>query len=107
MASDAPTRDPRTDLPAAIEAATAEDLDAALTGILAAGVAALGPTTAAIFLVDPDRPGLQVAATIGLDDDMAAALTEAAQSARTSTRSSPRAAGLRTTTSRPGRTAPR
>ncbi len=80
MASDAPTRDPRTDLPAAIEAATAEDLDTALTGILAAGVAALGPTTAAIFLVDPDRPGLQVAATIGLDDDMAAALTEAAQS---------------------------
>ena len=79
MASDAPTRDPRTDLPAAIEAATAEDLDTALTGILAAGVAALGPTTAAIFLVDPDRPGLQVAATIGLDDDMAAALTEAAQ----------------------------
>jgi diguanylate cyclase (GGDEF)-like protein len=79
VASDAPTRDPRTDLPAAIEAATAEDLDTALTGILAAGVAALGPTTAAIFLVDPDRPGLQVAATIGLDDDMAAALTEAAQ----------------------------
>ena len=79
MASDAPTRDPRTQLPAAIEAATAEDLDAALTGVLAAGVAALGPRTAAIFLVDPDRPGLQPAATIGLDDDMAAALTEAAQ----------------------------
>jgi diguanylate cyclase (GGDEF)-like protein len=79
VASDAPTRDPRTDLPAAIEAATADDLDTALTGILAAGVAALGPTTAAIFLLDPDRPGLQVAATVGLDDDMAAALTEAAQ----------------------------
>jgi diguanylate cyclase (GGDEF)-like protein len=79
VASDAPTRDPRTQLPAAIEAATAGDLDAALTGVLAAGVAALGPTTAAIFLTDPDRPGLQLAATIGLDDDMAAALTEAAQ----------------------------
>jgi diguanylate cyclase (GGDEF)-like protein len=79
VASDAPTRDPRTHLPAAIEAATAGDLDAALTGVLAAGVAALGPTTAAVFLADPDRAGLQLAATIGLDDDMAAALTVAAQ----------------------------
>lgn len=81
MASDAPSRDPRTHLPAAIEAATADDLDTALTAILASGVAALGPTTAAIFLADPDRAGLQLAATIGLDDDMAAALAEHAQDA--------------------------
>jgi diguanylate cyclase (GGDEF)-like protein len=79
VASDAPSRDPRTHLPAAIEAATADDLDTALTAILASGVAALGPTTAAVFLADPDRAGLQLAATIGLDDDMAAALAEAAQ----------------------------
>jgi len=79
VASDAPSRDPRTHLPAAIEAATAGDLDTALTAILASGVAALGPTTAAIFLADPDRAGLQLAATIGLDDDMASALAETAQ----------------------------
>lgn len=79
MSSDAPSRDPRTHLPAAIEAATADDLDTALTAILASGVAALGPTAAAIFLADPDRAGLQLAATIGLDDDMAAALAETAQ----------------------------
>ena len=79
MASDAPSRDPRTHLPAAIEAATADDLDTALTAILASGVAALGPTTAAIFLADPDRAGLQLAATIGLDDDMAAALAKTAE----------------------------
>ncbi len=79
MASDGPSRDPRTQLPAAIEAAMAEDLDTALTGILATGVAALGPATAAIFLADPDRAGLQLAASVGLDEDAAAALAGAAQ----------------------------
>ena len=79
MASDGPSRDPRTQLPAAIEAATADDLDTALTGILATGVAALGPATAVIFLADPDRAGLQLAASVGLDEDAAAALAEAAQ----------------------------
>ncbi len=79
MASDAPSNDPRTQLPAAIEAAVADDLDTALTGILATGVAALGPATAAIFLADPDRAGLQLAASVGLDEDAAAALSEAAQ----------------------------
>ena len=79
MASDAPSRDPRTHLPAAIEAATADDLDTALTGILAAGAAALGPTTAVIFLADPDRAGLQLAASVGLDEEAAAALAAAAQ----------------------------
>ena len=79
MASDGPSLDPRTQLPAAIEAATADDLDTALTGILATGVAALGPATAVIFLADPDRAGLQLAASVGLDEDGAAALAEAAQ----------------------------
>jgi diguanylate cyclase (GGDEF)-like protein len=81
VASDGPSRDPRTKLTAAIEAATAEDLDAALGGILAVGVAALGPLTAAIFLADPDRPGLQLAASIGLDEQGATDLAEAAQAA--------------------------
>ena len=40
MASDGPSRDPRTQLPAAIEAALADDLDTALTGILEAGLGA-------------------------------------------------------------------
>jgi diguanylate cyclase (GGDEF)-like protein len=79
VASDGPYPDPRTQLPAAIEAATAEDLDAALGGILAVGVAASGPLTAAIFLADPDRPGLQLAASVGLDEAGATALAEAAQ----------------------------
>ncbi|HEX2470461.1 MAG TPA: sensor domain-containing diguanylate cyclase [Candidatus Limnocylindrales bacterium] len=79
MASDAPSRDPRTHLPAAIEAATADDLDTALTGILVAGTAALGPTTAVIFLADPDRAGLQLAASVGLDEEAAATLAAAAQ----------------------------
>lgn len=78
MASDGPSLDPRTKLPAAIEAATADDLDTALTGILATGVAALGPATAAIFLADPDRAGLQLAASVGLDEEAALALADAA-----------------------------
>jgi diguanylate cyclase (GGDEF)-like protein len=81
VASDGASRDPRTQLPAAIEAATAANLDAALGGILAVGVAALGPLTAAILLADPDRPGLQLAASVGLDEEGAAALAESAQAA--------------------------
>jgi diguanylate cyclase (GGDEF)-like protein len=81
VASDAPSGDPRTQLPAAIEAATAVDLDAALTGILAAGITALRASTAAIVLADPDRPGLQLAASVGLDEAGVAALAEAAGAA--------------------------
>jgi diguanylate cyclase (GGDEF)-like protein len=66
---DGPSRDPRTQLPRAISAAAAsDDLDAALKGILAAGVAALSPASAAIFLSDPDRPGLTLAASEGVAD---------------------------------------
>lgn len=79
MASDGPSRDPRTQLPAAIEAATGDDLDVALTAILDAGVAALRPASAAIFLEDPDRAGLQLVASAGLDDAAAAALATDAQ----------------------------
>jgi diguanylate cyclase (GGDEF)-like protein len=79
VASDDPFRDPRLQLPAAIEAATADDLDTALTGILATGAAALGPATAAIVLADPDRAGLQLAASVGLDESAATLLAGAAQ----------------------------
>jgi diguanylate cyclase (GGDEF)-like protein len=66
---DGPSRDPRTKLPAAISAAAAsDDLDAALEAILAAGVAALSPASAAIFLSDPDRPGLTLAASEGIPE---------------------------------------
>ena len=75
--SDGPSRDPRSPLPAAIQAATADDLDAALRGIIAAAVAGLGPTGAAIFLADPDRAGLQLAASVGLDETDAGTLAEA------------------------------
>ena len=67
MPVDVPSRDPRTQLPSAIAAAAAsDDLDGALAAILAAGVSALSPASAAIFLSDPDRPGLTLAASEGV-----------------------------------------
>ena len=64
-----PSRDPLPILPAAIAAAAAgDDLDATLAAILAAGVAALAPTAAAIFLSDPDRPGLSSPRRTGMED---------------------------------------
>jgi GAF domain-containing protein len=78
--SDGPSRDPRSTLPAAITAvATAADLDAALRAILQAATESLGAISAAVLLADPDRPGLQLAATEGLDADAAAALADDAQ----------------------------
>jgi diguanylate cyclase (GGDEF)-like protein len=66
---DGPSRDPRTGLPAAIAAAAAgDDLDTSLQAILAAAVDALSPAAAAIFLSDPDRPGLTLAASHGVPD---------------------------------------
>src|SRR4029079_18083122 len=56
------------ELIAAIEAvATAEDLEPALEGVLAA-TSRLQPAMAAILVQDPDRPALQVVATLGFDD---------------------------------------
>ena len=69
MPVDGPSRDPRTRLPAAIAAAAAgDDLDTSLQAIIAAGVEALAPVAAAIFLSDPDRPGLTLAASHGVPD---------------------------------------
>jgi len=67
VSSDAPSHDPRLPLQAAIQAATADDLDSALRGILAAAVDALGATAGLILLDDPDRADQQVAASIGGD----------------------------------------
>jgi diguanylate cyclase (GGDEF)-like protein len=81
LASNGPSSDPYTQLPAAIAAAAADDLDAALGGILEVGARAVGSASTAIFLVDPDRPGLQLAASTGLTPDAAASLAVAASDA--------------------------
>jgi len=61
--------DPRASLSHAIEAiAAGSDLEVTLAGVLSAAVAALQPVMGAIFLSDPDRPGLQVIASHGMDD---------------------------------------
>ena len=74
MASDGPSRDPRTDLPAAIRGGDAPTTSMRRsTGILAAASPAWADERR-IFLADPDRAGLPAGGTIGLDDDMAAAL---------------------------------
>jgi diguanylate cyclase (GGDEF)-like protein len=80
VASDGPSRDPRSTLPAAITAvATAPNLDEALRAILGAGTETLGAVSSAVLLADPDRPGLQLAAATGLDAAAATALAEDAQ----------------------------
>ncbi len=72
MPVDGPSRDTRSSLPAAIAAAASgDDLDATLEAILRVGVEALGPSLAAIFLADPDRPGLSLAVSHGLADPSA------------------------------------
>jgi diguanylate cyclase (GGDEF)-like protein len=69
VASDGPSRDPRTALSTAIAAAASGDEpDAILRAILEAGLAGLGAPAGAILLADPDRPGLAVAASSGLPD---------------------------------------
>jgi diguanylate cyclase (GGDEF)-like protein len=69
VSTDGPSSDPHASLPGAIEAlATGGDLDATLAGVLAAAVTALRPTMGAIFVADPDRPGLQIVASHGLDE---------------------------------------
>ena len=68
MASDGPSPDPRSSVPATIvAAATADDLDGALQAIISGSIAATAATVGAIFLVDPDRPGPQLAASQGMD----------------------------------------
>lgn len=75
MSTDGPTRDALSGLNAAIAAvAGAADLDSALAGVLAATTQALRPTVAAVFLSDPDRAGLVLAAIHGMPEPAAAGL---------------------------------
>lgn len=66
--------DPRSFLPAAIQSATADDLDVALGGILSAATTGLGAQAGAIVLADPDRTDVQVAAAMGFAEDELAGL---------------------------------
>jgi diguanylate cyclase (GGDEF)-like protein len=76
VSTDGQTNDPRAVLAAAVESvAGAATLEAALDGVLAAAAASLRPEMGAIFISDPDRPGLQVVASYGLDEDALARLT--------------------------------
>ncbi len=76
MSTDSQSSDPRISLPGAIEAvAGGGDLESVLEGVLAAGATALRPAIGAIFISDPDRPGLQLVAAHGLDDEAIARLT--------------------------------
>jgi len=69
VSNDGSTPDPRACLPAAIAAvAAADDLDSSLEALLDAAGLALHPAMAAIFISDPDRAGLQLVASHGLDD---------------------------------------
>jgi diguanylate cyclase (GGDEF)-like protein len=70
-----PARDPHAILAdAAAIVARGSDLDAALTALLRLAVEAAGVTEGAVFLQDPDRPDLQVAATVGLSPEAAGTL---------------------------------
>ena len=69
MSTDGQSSDPRTSLPGAIEAVAAGgELETILEGVLAAAAVALRPAMGAIFISDPDRPGLQLVATNDMDD---------------------------------------
>jgi diguanylate cyclase (GGDEF)-like protein len=69
--------DPRASLAGAIDAvATGTALEASLDGLLASAAAALRPIMAAVFISDPDRPGLQLVASYGMDDDASARLAD-------------------------------
>ena len=75
VSTDRQSSDPRAALPGAIEAvAGGGDLESILGGVLAAAAAELRPSMGAIFVSDPDRPGLQLVATHGMDDGAAARL---------------------------------
>jgi diguanylate cyclase (GGDEF)-like protein len=73
--------DPLTALAAGAEAlARGADLDEALGVLVGAAAAAVGATSAAISLQDPDRPTAELAFTVGLDEAGQAALAQAVAS---------------------------
>ena len=74
MSNDGSALDPRACLPAAIAAvAAADDLDGSLEALLEARRRRSHPAMAAIFISDPDRAGLQLVASHGMDDEAAGA----------------------------------
>ena len=78
VSTDGQTSDPRASLAPAIEAVSAAGtLEAMLDGVLAAAVSGLAPSMGAIFVSDPDRPGLQLVASHGMDQGATAALSTA------------------------------
>jgi diguanylate cyclase (GGDEF)-like protein len=73
VSTDGQPRDPRASLSTAIDAiASAATLETMLEGVLAAAATALTPSMGAVFVSDPDRPGLQLVAWHGLDAAAAA-----------------------------------
>ena len=73
-----PVRDPLSVLAAAAAAlARSSDLDETLTALLELAAATGGAEAAAVFLQDPDRPDLQLAASIGLSPEDATRLAAA------------------------------
>ena len=82
MADDVtPRPDPLAALAAGAEAlARGADLDEALETLVGAAAAAVGATSAAISLQDPDRPDAELAFTVGLDEAAQADLVAAVAS---------------------------
>ena len=75
MSTDRPSSDPRAALTGAIDAvARSAGLEPALEGVLAAAIDVLRPAMGAVLISDPDRPGLQLVASHGMDEAAAAAL---------------------------------
>jgi diguanylate cyclase (GGDEF)-like protein len=69
VSTDPQPSDPRTSLVGAIDAiARGGDLESALDGLLAVAATSLRPTMAAVLISDPDRPGLQLVASQGMDE---------------------------------------
>ena len=75
-----PVRDPQSILAeAAAIVARTSDLDAALDALLQLAIDAAGGSDAAVFLQDPDRPDLQLAASEGLSADAVLRIDGAAE----------------------------
>jgi diguanylate cyclase (GGDEF)-like protein len=69
VSTDVPSSDPRASLVRAIgSVARNGDIDTILAGILSAAADSLSPSMGAVFVQDPDRPGLHLVAAIGMDD---------------------------------------
>jgi len=83
VSTEEPSGDPRAALVRAIgSVARNGDIDTILAGILAAAAEALTPSMGAIFVQDPDRPGIHLVAAMGMDEASIARLaTEVADPA--------------------------